>query len=103
MFVLCVCGVRACVYMHTYVCTYVYVCGGWGVGVCMCTHECCAHLTSAFFTSNLQRLDGREVYDYRNIEISIQDEPGRVEVTLGGTRYGPEVNSQTSLLRTMWT
>ena len=88
-----------CTIIRVYVCIRV-----WGGGIFVCVHvNVHAHLTSAFFTSNLQRLDGREVYDYRNIEISIQDEPGRVEVTLGGTRYGPEANSGTSLLRTMWT
>lgn len=34
----------------------------------------------------LQRVDGREVYDYRNISICIAKEHGRVEVTLGKTR-----------------
>lgn len=33
-----------------------------------------------------KRLDGREVHDFRTIDISIHDEPGCVEVTLGGTR-----------------
>lgn len=31
-------------------------------------------------------MDGREVYDYRNVNISIAKEFGRVEVTLGKTR-----------------
>ena len=33
---------------------------------------------------SLQRLDGREVYDYRNVQISLREE--HVEVQLGGTR-----------------
>ena len=33
-----------------------------------------------------QRIDGREVYDYREIKITLGKEPGHVEVTLGRTR-----------------
>lgn len=41
----------------------------------------------SLFTSP-QRVDGREVYDYRNVNITLASEPGRVEVTLGKTRFG---------------
>ncbi len=35
----------------------------------------------------MQRLDGREVYDYRAIEIKLGTSAGHVEVMLGDTRY----------------
>ena len=34
----------------------------------------------------MQRVDGRETYDYRDINITLGKEPGSVEVTLGRTR-----------------
>ena len=41
-----------------------------------------------------QRLDGREVYDYRELIIAIGEEPGQVEVRLGGTRVLARVTGQ---------
>ncbi len=35
----------------------------------------------------MQRLDGREIYDYRNVNIDTDSELGNVTVTLGNTRY----------------
>ena len=34
-----------------------------------------------------QRVDGRDVYDYRELKISVGKVPGLVEVLLGKTRY----------------
>ena len=42
----------------------------------------------------VQRLDGREVYDYRELAISLGEEPGLVEVRLGGTRVLAKVTGQ---------
>lgn len=38
-------------------------------------------------------MDGRETYDYRDINITLGKEPGSVEVTLGRTRSGLVINS----------
>jgi len=34
----------------------------------------------------LQRIDGREIFDYRELKISLGQAPGEVEVMLGKTR-----------------
>ena len=53
----------------------------------------CATCCNALF-SPLQRLDGRDVYDYRELTITLGKDPGQVEVRLGGTRVLGHVTCQ---------
>lgn len=42
----------------------------------------------------IQRLDGRDVYDYRDLRITLGKLPGQVEVMLGRTRVLGHVTCQ---------